>query len=155
MARKRNPRVDRIVRDAVADLLRTEVADPRLAFVTITEVDVTPDHDVATVYYTTLDPGVITRDARRAGGDRLPAATEVAQGLEAATPRLRSLVGARARLRTTPELRFRPDPVAEQADRVESLLRGLAPSTDADPAGAAPEDAAPEDAAPDADGPRS
>lgn len=125
MARKRNPRVDRVVRDAVADLLRTEVADPRLVFVTVTEVDVTPDHDVADIYYTSLDPGVVARDPRRTGGDRLPTAEEVTAGLEAAAPRLRSLLGTRARLRVTPELRFRPDPVAEQADRIETLIRGL------------------------------
>lgn len=125
MARKRNPRVDRIVRDAIADLLRTEVADPRLLFVTVTEVDVTPDHDVADIYYTSLDPGVVSRDPLRSGGDRLPTADEVAAGLEAATPRLRSLLGTRARLRAIPELRFRPDPVAEQAGRIETLIRGL------------------------------
>lgn len=133
MARKRNPRVDRIVRDAVADLLRTEVADPRLVFVTVTEVDVTPDHDVADVYYTSLDPGVVARDPRRSGGDRLPTADEVAAGLEAATPRLRSLLSTRARLRVIPELRFRPDPVAEQAGRIETLIRGL--NDDPDEAG--------------------
>lgn len=125
MARKRNPRVDRTVREAIADLLETETADPRLAFVSITDVEVTPDHEVATIYYTTLDPGLVTRDPRRTGGDRLPARHEVEEGLAAATPRLRSLLGRRARLRTTPELRFRPDPVAEQASRVEELLRGL------------------------------
>jgi ribosome-binding factor A len=125
MAKKRNPRVDRAVHEAVAELLESEVADPRLAFVTVTEAEVTQDHEVATIYYSTLDPELVTRDHRRTGGDRVPESHEVEEGLASAAPRLRALVGRRARLRTSPELRFRPDPVVEQANRVEQLLRDL------------------------------
>jgi ribosome-binding factor A len=141
VAKKRNPRVDRAVHEAVADLLESEVADPRLAFLTITEVEVTQDHEVATIYYSTLDPSLISRDHRRTGGDRVPDAHEVEEGLASAAPRLRAMVGRRARLRTSPELRFRPDPVVEQASRVEQLLRDLGsggPDTPAD--GAGPQD---------------
>jgi ribosome-binding factor A len=125
MARKRNPRTDRQVQAALADLIETEIADPRLTLVSITEVDVTPDHDVATVYYSTIDPALVSRDHRRTGGDRLPTPEEVAEGLEAVAPRLRGLLAQRAKLRVAPELRFRPDPVVEQAARIESLLRYL------------------------------
>jgi ribosome-binding factor A len=125
MARKRNPRTDRQVQAALADLIETEIADPRLTLVSITEVDVTPDHDVATVYYSTIDPTLVSRDHRRTGGDRLPTPEEVAEGLEAVAPRLRGLLAQRAKLRVAPELRFRPDPVVEQAARIESLLRNL------------------------------
>jgi ribosome-binding factor A len=122
MARRRNPRVDKQVQAALADLIETEVADPRLAFITITEADVTPDHEVATIYYSTLDPMVVSRDPRRSGGDRIPGASDVADGLEAAAPRLRSLLGRRVKLRVSPELRFRRDPVVEQASRIDQLL---------------------------------
>lgn len=125
MVKKRNPRVDRAVREAVADLLETEIADPRLQMITITEAEVTTDHEVATIYYSTLDPSLVTGDPRRTGGDRLPEPHEVEAGLAAAGPRLRGLVGRRAKLRTSPELRFRPDPVVEQANRVEQLLRRI------------------------------
>lgn len=127
MTKKRNPRVDRAVRDAVADLVETEIADPRLRLVTFTEVQVTPDHEVATVYYSTLDPSLVSRDPRVTGGDRVADAREVAEGLESAAPRLRGLVSRRAKLRTTPELRFVPDPVVAQAARVEELLRDIEP----------------------------
>lgn len=133
MARKRNPRVDEQVRAAVADLLQTELADPRLVFVTITEADVTPDHDVATVYYSTLDPSILSRDPGRTGGDRIADPADVADALDAAAGRLRGPVARRAGLRITPELRFRPDPVAEQAARVEDLLRGLETRDDVPP----------------------
>lgn len=125
MARKRNPRIASQVRTALAELIETEVADPRVAFVTLTEVDVTPDHDVATVYYSTLDPGVVALDPRRTGGDRVPTAREVAEGLASAAPRLRGMLARRVGLRAAPDLRFVPDPVVEQAARVESLLRDL------------------------------
>jgi ribosome-binding factor A len=125
VSRKRNPRTDRVVMQALADLLETEIADPRLAFVSLTEVKVTPDHEHATVWYSMLDPKIVSRDPRRSGGDRLPEPHEVEEGLAAATPALRSLLGRRARLRAVPELKFEPDPVIEQADRVERLLRGL------------------------------
>jgi ribosome-binding factor A len=125
VARKRNPRTDRVVHQALAELLESEIADPRLSFVSITEVRVTPDHEYATVWYSMLEPDIVTRDPRRTGGDRLPAPHEVAEGLEAAAPALRTLLGQRARLRNVPELRFEPDPVIEQANRVEQLLRRL------------------------------
>lgn len=132
MARKRKPRTDRQVQAALADLIETEIADPRLTLVSITEVDVTPDHDVATVYYSTVDPALVSRDHRRTGGDRLPTPEEVAEGLEAVAPRLRGLLAQRAKLRVAPELRFRPDPVVEQAARIESLLRDLDTGAGAD-----------------------
>lgn len=125
MARKRNPRTESLVRSAIADLIETEVNDPRVRFVTVTEVEVTPDHDVATVYYTTLDPDLVAADPRRTGGDQLPTAGQVVDGLASATPRLRSLLVERVRLRAVPDLRFVPDPVAEHSTRVESLLREL------------------------------
>lgn len=127
MAKKRNPRVDRAVREAVADLIDTELADPRLRFVTFTEAQVTPDHEHALVYYSTLDPSVVSGDPRRTGGDRVPSPSEVADGLESVAPRLQGLVSRRAKLRTTPQLRFEPDPVVAQAARVEELLRDIEP----------------------------
>jgi ribosome-binding factor A len=137
VARKRNPRVASLVRSALADLLDTEIQDPRVRFVTLTEVDVTPDHELATVYYTMLDPSIVSGDPRRTGGDHLPDPDEVAEGLESVTPRLRSLLGRRVSLRTTPELRFRPDPVADTAGRVEELLRRMDQGTE-DPEDEAP-----------------
>ena len=125
MARKRNHRVDEQVRAAVGDLLQTDIADPRLTFVTITEADVTPDHDVATVYYSTLDPSVLSQDPRRSGGDHIATAGEVAEALSAVAGRLRGPVARRVGLRITPELRFVADPVTEQAARVDELLRGI------------------------------
>ncbi|MEX0868640.1 MAG: 30S ribosome-binding factor RbfA [Nitriliruptoraceae bacterium] len=124
MVRKRNPRIDSLVRSALADIIETEISDPRLAFVTITEVEVTPDHDVAIIYYTSLDPTVVSGNAP-SRGDRVADADEVAAGLESALPRLRALLVRRVDLRSAPDLRFRRDPTVEHSARIESLLRGL------------------------------
>jgi ribosome-binding factor A len=135
MARRGSPRVARDVRAAIADALGTIVSDPRLTLVTITEVELTPDHEHATIYWSTPDPGLLSDDRRR-NGPRPSRVDEVAAGLEAATPMLRGAVGRRVKLRVTPELRFRPDPVAEQVELVERLLRDVLP--DAVPPGPGP-----------------
>ena len=129
MVRRRNPRTDKQVRQAIADLLEQQ-ADPRLRFVTITDVDVTPDHEVATVYYASLNPDVVRNDPRGPRGDKVAGATDVADALQAVTPRIRGIVSRRVGLRTTPELRFIADPVAEQAQRVDELLRRIEPGSD-------------------------
>lgn len=131
MARKRNPRVDRDVRSALASLLETEISDPRLDLVTITEVEVTPDHDVATVYYSTIDPGLVTRPTRGESAPLPPRPDQVAAALETAAPLLRRLLARRVRTRVTPELRFRPDPLLDSADRIERLLRDIEPGDSA------------------------
>ena len=129
MARRGSPRVARDVRAAIADALGTIVSDPRLMLVTITEVELTPDHEHATVYWSTPDPALLSEDRRR-GSARPSRAEEVAEALEAASPLLRGAVGRRVRLRVTPELRFRPDPIAEQVETVERLLRDVLPEAE-------------------------
>lgn len=122
MAKKRDPRMDTAVKQALADLLEQEIADPRVRFVTITDVRTTPDHEHATVYYTALDAGVITPDPRRPGDSGVADADEAAEGLRSAAPRLQGLLARRLRMRNTPRLRFERDPVAETARRVDELL---------------------------------
>lgn len=118
-----NPRVTESVKEAIASILETEISDPRLTMVTVSDVHVTHDLSHATVYYTTVDPDLVTGDARRTGGDALPSDEDVAEGLASAAPRIRSLLGRRVRMRQTPELHFEADPVAASAGRVEALLR--------------------------------
>ncbi len=120
---KGNRRLDQHVKEAVAEIVEQDIADPRLNLVTITDVEVTADQKYATVYWTALDRELVTRDPSRTGGDALPDEDEVAAGFEAARSRIQGLVARRVQTRNTPELRFRPDPVADQAARVEDLIR--------------------------------
>lgn len=118
-----NRRLDQHVKEAVAQIVEQEIADPRLTLVTITDVEVTPDQKYATVFWSALDAELVSKDPSRTGGDRLPDPDEVAAGFEAARSRIQGLVARRVQTRNTPELRFKPDPVASQAAKVEELIR--------------------------------
>lgn len=89
----RGTRVAEQVHHELAELIRGEVKDPRIGLVTLTGVDITPDYAYATVYFTVLpdDPGTIERTHA---------------GLRQAAGFLRSQLGRRVRIHTTPELRF-------------------------------------------------
>lgn len=116
-----NRQLDQHVKEAVARIVEEEITDPRLNLVTITDVEVTADQKYATVYWTALDRSLVSGD--RGTGDPLPTEDDAADGFEAARSRIQSMVARQVRTRNTPELRFRPDPVASQAARVEDLIR--------------------------------
>jgi ribosome-binding factor A len=92
----------------VAQTLETRIKDPRLGFVTITDVRVTNDLREATVFYTVLgDEGERAASA---------AALESAKGI------LRSEVGAGTGVRYTPTLAFIVDALPDTARHIEDLL---------------------------------
>ncbi len=92
-------------------LSRGTVHDPGIGFITLTRVKVTPDLQLARVYYTSLgDP-----KARR----------ETEKALQRATPFLKRQVGTRLQLRRVPELEFRFDESVGHQDRIEQVLRDL------------------------------
>jgi ribosome-binding factor A len=96
------------VRELVASLVRTQIKDPRLGMVTITDARLTGDLREATVFYTVLGDGVA-----QAG---TAAALESAKGL------LRSTVGKAMGLRHSPSLTFVLDNVQDQAKEIAELL---------------------------------
>lgn len=102
----RGQRVAEQIRRELAELIRREVKDPRVASVTLTDVEVTPDYAHAKVFYTTLS-----------GADAVPA---VGAGLARASGYLRRELGLRIRLHTLPELHFVYD---ESIDRGAHLSR--------------------------------
>jgi len=106
-----NPRVRRIadrIQVVVAQMLERRVKDPRLGFVTITDVRVTGDSQQATIYYTVL------------GEDADLAST--AEALESAKGLLRSEVGKQLGTRHVPSLTFVPDAVPETARKLDEVL---------------------------------
>lgn len=100
------------IHEIVAEALEKRIKDPRLGFVTVTDVRVTADLQHATVFYTVL------------GDDSEREASAVA--LESAKGVLRSEVGRRTGVRLTPTLDFVPDAVPENAAHIEDLLRTAA-----------------------------
>lgn len=110
-ASQRQLRVGELVRHSVARIFeRGDLRDPDLAGVAITvsEVSLSPDLKVATVWIMPL------------GGIGLDT---VLTGLKRAAPHLRRLVAAEVDLRSAPRLVFRADPSFDTASRIDNLLR--------------------------------
>jgi ribosome-binding factor A len=106
-----SPRVLKLadqIKVIVAEMLQRRIKDPRLGFVTITDVRLTGDSQDATVFYTVL------------GSEEEQASTTAA--LRSATGLIRSEVGKQLGLRLTPTLRFVPDAVPENARQIDDLL---------------------------------
>ena len=121
----RPDRVAEEIRHALSELLTREVHDPGIGFVTLTRVKVSPDLQLARVYYTQI-------------GDE-KAKRETVKALERATPFLRRQIGSRIRLRRVPEIRFEFDRSVEHQDRIEQILIDLAEERRAREAEAAPD----------------
>ncbi|PWH06744.1 30S ribosome-binding factor RbfA [Brachybacterium endophyticum] len=106
-----SPRARRLadrIQQIVATMLDTRVKDPRLGFITITEVRVTGDLQHATLFYT-----VFGDEEERAG---------TAAALASATGMLRREVGRQTGVRLTPTLEFVEDALPENARTIEDLL---------------------------------
>ena len=106
---RRMRRVNQLLLEEIARLVRRELKDPRVRTVTVTGVETTPDLMHATVYVRTLD-------------DRV-GAEEAVEGLEHASGFIRRELGRELHLRRIPEFRFEVDRTLERARRIESLLQ--------------------------------
>jgi len=114
MGSHRVSRLNEQLRREITEIVRSQLRDPRIGMVTITEARVTADLDFARVYITTLDEP--TR------------AAETLAGLQAAAAFIRGELGRRLRIRHTPELRFQMDESLEHARRIEALLAQVRPT---------------------------
>jgi ribosome-binding factor A len=106
-------RVDEAVRQVLADAIAEELKDPRVGFVTVTDVKTSPDLSFARVYVSVLGD----EQARAASLD----------GLRHAHGYLQGRIASDLRLRRTPTLEFRYDDTTDRALRVEDLLRDEGP----------------------------
>jgi len=102
---------DQIREELSAMLARGEVHDRDVGFITLTRVKVSPDLQLARVYYTTM-------------GDE-PSRRKTARALDRATPFIRREIGHRVQLRRVPVIEFRFDESIAHQDRVEQILRDL------------------------------
>ncbi|MEU4675912.1 30S ribosome-binding factor RbfA [Micromonospora sp. NPDC023737] len=105
------------VRELVASVVRSQIKDPRLGMITITDARITADLRDATVFYTVLG------DAAAQAG--------TAAALESAKGMLRSTVGKALGLRHSPTLTFVLDDVQDQVKHIDDLL-AAARSADAE-----------------------
>jgi ribosome-binding factor A len=104
-------KVNQQVKREIGEILQRELGDPRLQFVTITDVDVSRDLHNAKIQFSVLGERHQVQAARK--------------GLEGAKGMIRKLLGERMNMRYTPELSFIYDPSIEISARIEKTLKEI------------------------------
>jgi len=117
---RRQRQVAELLHEEISLLIQRRVRDPRLGFVTVTGVEMSPDLRVAHVYVSVLG----SDDEAQASLDSLSRAAGF----------FRRELGASLSLRYLPELNFRPDDTLERALRIDQLLDSLQEETPEDDA---------------------
>jgi ribosome-binding factor A len=108
----RPQRLGDLIQREVSELIRLELRDPRVAMITITAVDVSPDLSHAKLFFTLLEK------------DKLE---DTLLGLKRSAGFLRSQLAKRIKMYTTPELRFEYDASVERGDRLSRLIDSVKP----------------------------
>lgn len=122
----RRDRVAEQIRRELAELIRTELKDPRVGMISITDVEVSADYAHAKVYFSSM-----------AGSEHLDA---VMTGLQTASGFLRRELGKRITIHTTPQLHFVYDESLERgADLSKLIQEAVAISKTTDPSGSSSE----------------
>ncbi len=111
MGQKRQRQVGELIHEELSRILRFESKDPRLAGITLTGVEVSPDYRQACVYFTVFGDKAESRAALTA--------------LISATSFLRRMLAESLSLRLMPELTFKQDSSLEYGMRIDSLLETL------------------------------
>ena len=108
MPSTRQRKVQELLVHEISDIIRRELRDPRVGFVTITDAEVTPDLCHAKVFFTVLGEQAARDDTGKA--------------LNRAAGFIRSEFARRAQLRHVPDLRFEFDESVERGLRISQLL---------------------------------
>lgn len=107
----REVRVADFVRDELAEIIRVEMRDPRVSFVSVNDVKVSRDLSYAEVYVSSFNTNT---DEEK---------TELVSALNGAAGFFRSTLAKRHSMRTTPKPRFHYDKVADEAPVLDALIR--------------------------------
>ena len=110
MSTGRMRRVDEAIRQVIGEAVAGELKDPRVGFVTVTDVRTSADLSHARVYVSVL-------------GDE-PRREATLEGLRSAHGYLQGRVASELHLKRTPTLTFTYDDTAERAERIDALLEG-------------------------------
>jgi len=114
MRQTMSQRVQRVaegIKQEIGKIIHGELKDPRIGFVTITKVDLSPDLRYASVYFSLLGTKKELRD------------TQV--GLARSAGFIRKLLGRRMKLRYTPQVAFRLDEGVEYSIRISEVLEKI------------------------------
>ena len=105
----RKDRVSEQIRRELAELIRSELKDPRVGMISITDVQVTPDYAHAKIFFSSL-----------AGSENVEG---ILVGLQNASGFLRRELGKRIRIHTTPPLHFVFDQSLERGADLSKLIQ--------------------------------
>lgn len=114
----RSYRVGELIHKHLSEIISRGLKDPRIGFVTVTSVDVTPDLRYARVYYTVIGSEKEKKDS--------------GIGIEKATPYIRRQLASKLTIRHTPELTFVYDDSIEYGNRIDSILKDINDGSDND-----------------------
>jgi ribosome-binding factor A len=107
----RPDKVSHAIKKEVSLIIHDELKDPRLGFVTITDVEMTPDLREARIYFSVLGKEEEHKNTKEA--------------LDSALGFIRRLIGQRIKLRFVPEISFREDRSSEYGARIEEILNQI------------------------------
>jgi ribosome-binding factor A len=108
---QRTDRIDQLLRQEIGEILARDIQDPRIGFVTVTDVETAPDLSTARVWVSVIG--------------QLEEREQSLKALRRAMPFVRHELGSRVRLRRIPELQLRADETAQKGTRVLQLLAEL------------------------------
>ena len=108
---KRSDRVEPLIQREIAAILTEMIKDPRVGFVTITDVNVSDDLKSARIYFSIMG----SEDEKQ----------ETIEGLDSAKGFIQGELGRRIQLRYTPKISFFHDGSGERAVRIERILKDL------------------------------
>ena len=108
---RRQDRVAALIQRELSEIIQRSVKDPRVAFCTVTQAEVSPD-----LKYVDVKVSVIGDEAQK---------DKTLAGLKSAAGFLRREIGNRLTLRYSPELRFAIDESAEYLFRIDGLLKSV------------------------------
>ena len=108
---KRSERLGELILAEISDLVRREIKDPRIGFVTFTRVEMSDDLRHVKLFVSSI------------GAE--PEKTRTLQGLASATGYMRRHLGRALHLRYTPEITFLPDGSLEHGAKIAQILRQL------------------------------
>jgi ribosome-binding factor A len=117
----RAERLAELIRAEASEIIQRGLKDPRIGFVSITDVVVSPDLRHAKIFVSVLGDDEVKR--------------RTMEGLARATGHVRSELGSRLAIRFVPEVLFRLDESIERGARISSLLRGVTEEGPREPAG--------------------
>jgi ribosome-binding factor A len=113
----RSRRIAEQIQRELSDIIRLELKDPRVGMITITDVEVTSDHEHAKVFFTRLGDFANASNPANVADN-----AAVTQALEHAAGFLRSELAHRMRLRIVPQLHFEYDVSVERGVRLSNLI---------------------------------